>query len=328
MKSKILNMLKANENKFLSSAEISEALNISRQAISKHMTQLKKQGHNIESVSRKGHRYVSAVEEIYNKAEIVSELDTDTLGKKMIFLETVDSTNNYAKNIALEHDDMTVVLADEQTAGKGRLGRQWASEKGSGIWMSIILKPDIEPAEAPKITQIAAAAMTEAIESVVGESIGIKWPNDIIYKKKKVCGVLTEMSAELGGINYVVVGIGVNVNQTQFPEELVDKAISLKMGLEREVSRKAIVLSFLKSFEVLYQDFITTNSLKRTIEICKSRSILLNETVRIITKAGTRTVKVIDINENGQLVIVNENGEREQVFYGEVSVRGLYEYID
>jgi len=328
MKSKILNMLKANENKFLSSAEISEALNISRQAISKHMTQLKKQGHHIESVSRKGHRYVSALEEIYNKAEIVSELQTDVLGKNLIFLETVDSTNDYAKNIALDHDDMTVVLSDEQTAGKGRLGRQWASEKGSGIWMSIILKPDIEPAEAPKITQIAAAAMTEAIESVIGEPIGIKWPNDIIYKKKKVCGVLTEMSAELGGINYVVVGIGVNVAQTQFPEELVEKAISLKMGLERTVSRKEIVLSFLKSFEVLYQDFITTKSLKRTIEICKSRSILLNETVRIITKASTRTVKVVDINENGQLVIVNESGEREQVFYGEVSVRGLYEYVD
>lgn len=328
MKSKILNMLKAKENEFLSSAEIGEALNISRQAISKHMTNLKKQGHNIESVSRKGHRYIAGVLEIYNAAEIQSELETETLGKNLIFLDTVDSTNNYAKQIAFTHPDMTVVLADMQTAGKGRLGRIWTSEKGSGIWLSILLKPDIEPAEAPKITQIAAAAMTEAIEAVILEPVGIKWPNDIIFKKRKVVGILTEMSAELGGINYVVVGIGVNVNQSDFPTELKEKAISLKLGLDHEVSRKKIVLSFLKSFEVLYKEFIDKNDLSKTIDICKTRSILINKTVRIITKAGTRTVEVVDINSEGQLVIVNENGEREQVFYGEVSVRGLYDYVD
>jgi len=328
MKSKILNMLKANENKFLSSAEISEELNISRQAISKHMTTLKKQGYNIESVSRKGHRYLSSTEEIYSAAEIQSELETKSLGKNLIFLESVNSTNDYIKQHAYDQPDMTVVLADEQTAGKGRLGRAWSSEKGAGIWLSILLKPDIEPAEAQKITQIAAAAMAEAIETVVGEPIGIKWPNDIIFRKRKLVGILTEMSAELGGINYVVAGIGVNVNQTVFPSDLENKAISLKMGLEKDVSRKEIVLEFLKSFEVLYKDFIDSKELNKTIEICRSRSILLDKTVRIITKASTRQVQVVDINNEGQLVIVNENGETEQVFYGEVSVRGLYDYVD
>lgn len=327
MKSKILNMLKSKQGEFVSGAEISETLNISRQAVSKHINKLKEQGYSIESVSRKGHRLKDLVE-MYNKAEIQSELTTQVLGKNLIFLETVDSTNDYAKKIAWDSQDQVVIISDEQTAGKGRLGRQWTSEKASGIWMSVILKPDIEPAEAPKITQIAAAAMVKAIESVTGEDILIKWPNDLIYNKKKVCGVLTEMSAELGGINYVVAGIGVNVNQASFPENLMDKAISLRIGMGQMVSRKNIVLAFLSNFENLYGDFIESGHLGQTIQICKSHSILMNKDVRIITKSLTRQVRVIDINDHGQLVVLNENGEEEAIFYGEVSVRGLYEYVD
>lgn len=327
MKSKILNMLKQKEAEFVSGAEISEVLNISRQAVSKHIIKLKEQGYHIESISRKGHRLIDTIE-MYNKAELLSELETTTLGKELVFLETVGSTNDYAKSIAMNGHDQTVVIADEQTTGKGRLGRQWTSEKGSGVWLSIILKPDIEPAEAPKITQIAAAAMVEAIESVVGESLYIKWPNDLIYQKKKVCGILTEMSAELGGINYVVVGIGVNANQSTFADELVDKAISLRQGLNKRVSRKDIVLAFLKRFEVLYQEFIETKRMDTTVAICREKSILMDKTVRIITKASTREVKVIDINADGHLVVLNEKNEEEAIFYGEVSVRGLYEYVD
>lgn len=327
MKSKILNILKMRKKEFVSGAEISEMLQISRQAVSKHINNLKKQGYQIESVSRKGHRYVEG-EEMYNKAELLSELTTDVMGKEMIFLETVGSTNDYAKNIAMKNHDKTVIISDEQTAGKGRLGRQWASEKGSGVWMSIILKPDIVPSEAPKITQIAAAAMVDAIEKVIGDEILIKWPNDLIYKKRKVCGILTEMSAELGEINYVVVGIGVNVNQTNFDSEIKDKAISLRDGKDTNVSRKEIVLNFLSKFEELYNDFIENGSLKATIEICREKSALLNKEVRIITKSKERNVKAVDINEDGQLIVINEENQKEAVFYGEVSVRGLYEYVD
>jgi BirA family biotin operon repressor/biotin-[acetyl-CoA-carboxylase] ligase len=315
------------KNEFVSGAEISDMLQISRQAVSKHINNLKKQGYQIESVSRKGHRYVEG-EDMYNKAELLSELTTDFMGKEMIFLDTVGSTNDYAKNIAMKNHDKTVIISDEQTAGKGRLGRQWASEKGSGVWMSIILKPDIVPSEAPKITQIAAAAMVDAIEKVIGDEILIKWPNDLIYKKRKVCGILTEMSAELGEINYVVVGIGVNVNQTSFDSEIKDKAISLKDGKDTNVSRKEIVLNFLSKFEELYNDFIENGSLSATIEICRKRSALLNKEVRIITKSKERNVKAVDINEDGQLIVINEENQKEAVFYGEVSVRGLYEYVD
>lgn len=327
MKSKILNMLKEHTGEFVSGAEISQALDISRQAVSKHIHQMKQQGYNIESISRKGHRLVTQ-EEMYNQAEILSELKTKHLGQELMFLDSVGSTNDYAKQLAIKGHDAMVLISDEQTAGKGRLGRQWASEKGTGIWMSLILKPDIIPSEAPKITQIAAAAMVSAIEKVTGESIQIKWPNDLIYNKKKVCGVLTEMSAELGGINYVIVGIGVNVNHTSFPEDLMDKAISLKMGMNKQVSRKSIVVEFLSKFELLYDDFIDSGSLNQTVKICKEHSILLDKEVQIITKSHRRQVKVIDIDEDGQLVVINEENKEEAIFYGEVSVRGLYEYID
>lgn len=327
MKSKILNILKMKKNEFVSGAEISETLQVSRQAVSKHINSLKKQGYQIESVSRKGHRYIEG-EEMYNKAELLSELTTSSMGKELIFLDTVGSTNDYAKNIAMKNHDKTVIITEEQTAGKGRLGRQWASERGSGVWMSIILKPDIVPSEAPKITQIAAAAMVDAIEKVMNEEILIKWPNDLIFKKRKVCGILTEMSAELGEINYVVVGIGVNVNQTSFDDDIIDKAISLKDGKNKSISRKDIVLNFLCKFEQLYDDFIENGSLKATIDICRKKSALLNKEVKIITKSKERNVTAVDINEDGQLIVINEENQREAVFYGEVSVRGLYEYVD
>jgi len=327
MKSKILNILKVDENEFVSGAQISEALHISRQAVSKHINNLKKQGYHIESVSRKGHRLLESTE-MYNQSELLSELSTQSMGRELVFLETVGSTNDYAKRLAMAGTDKMVVISDEQTSGKGRLGRNWTSEKGTGVWMSVVLKPDIEPSEAPKITQIAAAAMIQAIEKEVNVEIQVKWPNDLILNKKKVCGILTEMSAELGGINYVIVGLGVNVNQTSMPEELIDKATSLKMGLDKTISRKSIVLNFLEMFEYLYDDFIETRSLMKTIDICKKKSILLGKTVRIITKAGTRIVQVNDINEDGHLMVINEDGKEEAIFYGEVSVRGLYDYID
>lgn len=328
MKSKILNMLKKNEGKFLSGEEISHKLNVSRQAISKHIKKLKEQGYDIESISRKGHRLIFNDIELFSKEEIQSESRTVSLGKKLIFLEKVSSTNDYAKTIAFDDSNETVIIADEQISGRGRLGRDWYSEKGTGIWMSIILKPDIEPAEAPKITQVAAAAMTLAINEITGAEVKIKWPNDIIINKKKVCGILTEMNAELGTINYVVVGIGVNVNQSSFSDELKNKATSIKQELDKNISRKDIVISFLYHFEKLYNDFINSGSLIKTIKICKEKSILIGNEVRVITKSKVRQVKVMDINSEGQLVIENENGELENIFYGEVSVRGLYGYLN
>lgn len=328
MQSKILNILKENLDAFVSGQTISKRLNISRQSVSKHIKKLKESGYPIESVSKKGHRLSGEDVSFYQAVEIMSENKASKIGKSIIYLESVDSTNNYLKNIAFKAEPFTVVLSDEQTLGKGRLGREWASQKGTGIFMSILLKPDIEPSQAPKITLIAAAAMTKALESVTDMSVGIKWPNDLIMNQKKVCGVLTEMSAELGSVNYVVVGIGVNVNQESFPETLREKATSLFLEGKQIYSRKKILLEFFMAFEKLYEDFIKHHTLRKTMEVCKEHSILLNKEVYLQTKADKRKVKVIDFNEAGHMIVLNENHEEEAVFYGEVSVRGLYGYID
>ena len=328
MQSKILNILKENSGTFVSGQTISKRLNISRQSISKHIKKLKESGYPIESVSKKGHRLTDEDVSFYQAVEIMSENKASKIGKSIIYLESVDSTNNYLKNIAFKAEPFTVVLSDEQTFGKGRLGREWSSQKGAGIFMSILLKPDIEPSQAPKITLIAAAAMTKALETVTSMSVGIKWPNDLIMNQKKVCGVLTEMSAELGSVNYVVVGIGVNVNQEAFPEPLKEKATSLYLEGKRSFSRKKILLEFFMVFESLYEDFINNKTLKSTMDICKDHSILLDKEVYLQTKADKRKVRVIDFNEAGHMIVLNENHEKEAVFYGEVSVRGLYGYID
>lgn len=328
MQSKILNLLKAQPGQFVSGGDISKSLNISRQAVSKHIQKLKLKGYDVESISRKGHRLINPREEKYNFVELNSENPAKALGKSLIFLESVDSTNDYLKRIALDSDDLTVVIAEVQTAGKGRLGRQWSSEKGAGIWMSLLLKPDIETSAAPKITLIAAAAMTKAIEAVCQVDVGIKWPNDLVVGGKKISGALTEMSAELGGINYIVVGIGVNVNQNAFEGDLLDKATSLKLETGKPHSRKKIVLHFLKYFEQLYMDYVDNESLAKTLVICKSHSILLGKDVWLTTKADKRKVKVVDFNDEGHMIIENDRQECEEIFYGEVSVRGLYGYVD
>ncbi|MBN2797061.1 MAG: biotin--[acetyl-CoA-carboxylase] ligase [Clostridia bacterium] len=327
MKTKILKMLKENENKFVSGKAISEALNISRQAVSKHISHLKDEGYHIESISRRGHCYRSDAVELYNQMELTRPTFKSDLGKELIFLETIDSTNEYLKKNAFKLPHGTVVISDEQTKGKGRLGRVWESQSQTGIWMSILLKPEIPPYDAPKITQIAGAAMVLTLRAF-GFDVKIKWPNDLILDKKKVCGVLTEMSAELGEINYVVVGIGVNVHQKNFPDEIRDKATSLSLHTDQMISRKNLILRFFDHFENLYLKFIEEKSLKETIMICKEHSILIGEKVKLITKSSVREVYVEDLDEEGQLVVMNENNEKEKVFYGEVSVRGLYDYVN
>lgn len=328
MQSKILNILKENQDSFVSGETISNQLNISRQSVSKHIKKLKETGYSIESISKKGHRFTSEGLSFYQGVELMSENKALYIPKSIIYLDSVDSTNNYLKNIALKSEPYVVVLSDEQTLGKGRLGRNWASQKGSGIFMSLLLKPDIEPAQAPKITLIAAAAMTKALESVCQMTVGVKWPNDLVINQKKVCGVLTEMSAELGSVNYVIVGIGVNVNQKVFPDSLTEKATSLYLEGEKEFSRKKILLHFFMAFEDLYMDFINNGTLEKTLDICRDHSVLINKEIYLETKANKRMVKVLDFNDEGQMIVLNEFNEKEAIYYGEVSVRGLYGYVD
>lgn len=326
MKNRILSMLKNRKSEFLSGEKISEEFGVTRAAIWKNMNALKEEGYDIESVPRKGYRIISSPD-ILTLPEIENSLHTEYIGRNLYYFDSITSTNVKAKEIALDEPEGTVVVAEEQTGGIGRLGRSWISPKKKGIWLSIILKPEVEPMNVSKIALVGAAAVNKALKDM-GINSQIKWPNDIVVNGKKICGILTEMSCELNMVNYVVIGIGINVNldKTDIPEDLQGKATSLKEAINEEVDRKILLANILNNFEELYKDF-KIGDISDTIEICRDNSVLLGEEVRIIRGKETRIGKALDINSEGELVVQFENNVVENIFSGEVSLRGIDGYV-
>lgn len=328
MKEKIIKALKDNKGEFISGQDLSDKLSVSRTSIWKHINSLKEEGYNIESISRKGHRLISSPD-IINGDEIREYLNTKYIGRKILHFDSIDSTNIKAKEIAMSNNEEgIVIISEEQTKARGRLGRNWSSPKGKGIWMSIIVRPDINPLDASKITQITAATIYNAMNEMDIE-VSIKWPNDIILNSKKVCGILTEMSAEIMQINYLVIGIGVNVNieSNEFPEEIFAKATSLKAELKREINRKELVGRILNNFEYFYEQMIIKGTIKEALDICREKSILIGKKVRVIQKNQSVERIAVDLNEDGELLVKDEKGEITKLISGEVSVRGENGYV-
>lgn len=250
---------------------------------------------------------------------------------KIIYFKKTDSTNNQAKSLAAEGAEHgTLVVADRQTAGKGRRGRSWTSPAGTGIFMSLILKPAIKPEHASMLTLVAALATAKALEQETGLKPMIKWPNDLVVNKKKVTGILTEMSADVEQIHYVVVGVGINVNMTEFPEEIRETATSLRLETGHEVDRASLITVFLKYFDEEYEKFTKTEDLTLLQEEYNARLINREKEVRILDPAhpdGGYNGRALGINETGGLLIERENHKIEEITSGEVSVRGVYGYV-
>lgn len=325
MREKILEVILDNEKEFISGEELSKKLGISRTAIWKHIRILRSQGYNIESVNKKGYRLVDEPTDLLNPQNIYHNLKTKFIGKNVLHFETIDSTNDYAKKIGNELRDGSVIISEEQTKGKGRLGRVWESKAGEGIWMSIILKPNIIPNKAPFITLIAGASIVKAL-NILGVDAKIKWPNDITINNKKLSGILTELSAEIERVNYIVVGIGMNVKDTDFEEELQDKATSLYKE-NYNVSRVDIVKEILCQFEKLYLDYIEKDDKKEVLDICRQYSAIINKEIYVIKNDQKELVDCIGINEEGNLIIKNKDGNLEEIMSGEVSIRGVKGYV-
>lgn len=325
MKSKILKQLKSNED-YLSGEKISEEFGVSRTAIWKNINSLREDGYKIESISNKGYKLISSPD-ILTLEEIEKYLNTKTIGRKIFYYNSIDSTNNKAKELAFEVEEGTILIAEEQLQGRGRLGRNWASPNGKGIYMSIILKPEVDPMKVAKITLVGAAAVNRALAEL-GIKSEIKWPNDIIIQGKKVCGILTEMNCELNMINYVIMGIGINVNSNEedIPEDLKDTATSLKLATSKLINRKILLSSILNHFEQLYTSFKEIGDISETIEICKSNSAILGKEIQVINRNQIRIGKAIDINKDGELVVAFDIGV-ETIYSGEVSIRGKDKYI-
>ncbi|WP_125152975.1 biotin--[acetyl-CoA-carboxylase] ligase [Clostridium rectalis] len=327
MKERILNIIKSSNGDFISGQYISDTLGVTRTAIWKYINILKDEGYVINSVPKKGYKLLSSPD-LLSYEEIKTFLNTKYIGRNLKHFYSIDSTNLEAKRLAQSGIKEAVVISEEQTNGRGRLGRNWCSPKYKGIWMSLILSPSISPMEVTKITQIAAASVYCALKDMLIDSY-IKWPNDIIINNKKVCGILTEMSCELNKIDYVTVGIGLNVNidKYDFPKDILDMATSLSIETSQIINRKKLAALILNNFELLYDDFLNNNSISKTISICKKNSLLLGKQIRIINKNNITLAKALDLDSEGRLIVQYQDGKEDIILSGEVSIRGLYGYV-
>ena len=255
-------------------------------------------------------------------------LETKRLGKELLYKEITDSTSLDIKRMAESgSEEGLVVCADMQTAGRGRRGRSWQSSKGENLLFSLLLRPGIAPDKAPQITLLMALAVTKILREDYGLEAKIKWPNDVVLNGKKVCGILTEMFLKGNSSDYVIVGTGINVNQTIIPEELFESATSLLLQEGCEFSREDILGKVLRTFEQYYDDFLIEESLENVVSRYNEWLVSLNLEVRVLDPQGEYSGLSRGITNSGELIVELPGGETTVVYAGEVSVRGLYGYV-
>ena len=319
---RILELLRRQEG-FLSGEDIGRELSITRAAVWKGIKKLREEGYEIEAVTNRGYRLTNP-ETMYNKRELEQGLKTKTMGQSIYFYEETDTTNNRARELALEGaPEGTLVVAEKQTAGRGRRGKVWESPLGTGIWMSLVLRPQIMPAEASVLNLLCGLATAEAIEEETGLSAGIKWPNDILINGKKAVGILTEMDCEMSEVHFVIPGIGINVNTASFPPEIADIATSLYLECGKTVSRRRLVHKVLERLEEHYETFLRTGSFTAMLEDYRKHCITLGKEVHVLGREPF-FAEALDITPEGELLVRRaDNGKEEVVFSGEVSIRGV-----
>ena len=263
---------------------------------------------------------------IYNETTITDQIHTKWAGKTVHFARETDSTNLWIKRLAKEGaPEGTLALAEFQSAGRGRLGRSWEVPEGTSVMMSILLRPKFEPQYAPTLTLVMGMAVAKAVKKL-GFDVSIKWPNDVVVSHKKICGILTEMGVRDGKIDYAVIGVGINVNIKEFPEEMVDKATSLYLESGKEFDRSQIPGLVMEAFEKYYEKFAATCDLSGLKEEYESILANYNQPVRVLAKEPYEGV-ARGITDGGELLVEKTDGTIVAVSAGEVSVRGLYSYV-
>lgn len=326
MKEEILRLLRSADG-YISGQELCNRFGVSRTAVWKAINQLKEAGYEIEAQQNKGYRLMAAPD-LMTEAEIKSLMHTEWVAKEVLYFDTIDSTNTKAQELAEKgYPSGTLVVADKQESGKGRRGRSWVSPSGTGIFMTLMIKPDINPNNASMLTLVAALAVAKAITSVTGEKALIKWPNDIVINGKKVCGILTEMNAQFDYINHIVVGIGINVHNESFPEEISQMASSLMIEAGgKRFHRAQIIAGTMSYFEQYYDTFLKTQDLSALVREYDELLVNRNKSVRVLDPKEPFDGKAMGITPKGEL-IVDTWESRKLVSSGEVSVRGIYGYV-
>lgn len=320
MRNEILDYFRKADGNFVSGQQISKDLHVSRTAIWKHINVLKERGYIFESSTRKGYRLIYAPN-LLTPLEIDSALHTETFGRHVVYLESTQSTNEEAKKIAREGaEEGTIVVAEEQITGHGRLARGFYSPFAKGIWFSLILRPKFFPMEASKCTLLAAVGVCRGIRRMGLADAGIKWPNDILVHGKKLVGILTLMSASMEKIDYIIMGIGINtgIKKNEFPEDFREGATSfLNEGIN--VSRKDLLAAILGELEKEYS-IAQNEGFDKVLDDWRALSVTLGQEVRVIFGDDSYTGKAVDIDRDGCL-LVNTRSEVKRVIAGDVSIR-------
>ncbi len=322
MRSDILKLLTDSKG-YISGEEISGKLGISRAAVWKNIKQLKEDGGVVEAQTNRGYRLVSLPDIL--KPEYVGCYTARDMGN-VTWLQSVDSTNDEAKRQAREGEPGgAIFVAETQFGGKGRLGRKWESAPGDSVMLSFLLRPDIRPQQAPAFNIAAALGIVRGIERVCGISAGIKWPNDVVYDGKKLCGILTEMTSDMDTVEYVVCGMGTNVNQASFPEEIAHKATSLRIETGERVDRLRLCAAYIECVEEIFAMYME-RGMGAIMAEYRERSAILGSEVRVLGLKQEYSGICRGFDEDGGLIVECEDGRR--VFNaGEVSVRGVNGYV-
>jgi BirA family biotin operon repressor/biotin-[acetyl-CoA-carboxylase] ligase len=340
MKYDILKLLKEAAPGYVTGAELGDRFGFSRTAAWKYIKELREEGYTIEAASRKGYRLIPE-DGLINSFEIENGLYTGIVGREVLCYDTLPSTNLQAARLAAEGcaDGLTVV-ALQQTQGRGRLGRSWESPPDKGIYLSVVLRPPLAPAETQILTLAAAVAAVNAIYVTTGLMTGIKWPNDIVADGKKICGILLEMNCEADRVNHIVLGMGINYSHEapDFPDELRDRASSVLMALndfnirpenteiKSSSGRLALIRTVLRELDFLLLEILEGNN-SSIIDMWRDYSATIGREVRFKLRDEEYTGTAIDITEDGRLVVDCSDGIRRELISGEVSVRGIYGYV-
>jgi len=315
---KLIHLLVRNATVIVPGPKIASHIGVSNTTVWDYIEKLRSLGVEIKGHRASGYQ-LRKLPDILAPSLIRSELGDNRVGHRIVHYFRTESTNDVALALAAkgaEHG--TTVLAEEQTAGRGRLGRKWVSERSSGIYASVILRPELSPAVAPALTLMAGVATRRAITSTTGLAADIRWPNDLLVNSKKVCGILTEMSAELGRLHYVVLGIGINVNQRAMPAEIESIATSLRMEGGRLYSRQQILVALLRELETYYRMFLEEGSDPITRAWAEASSYATNKKVRVRTKNGDFFAVTSGLAADGSLLIRRDDGSEESLMSGEI----------
>lgn len=328
MKTEILKLLRESDG-YVSGQKLCEEFGVSRTAVWKVINQLKEEGYHVEAVKNRGYRIVD-IPDVMSEEELKSLLTGKTrwAGQEIYYYPDTDSTNIRAKELGergAPHG--TLVVAGQQSKGRGRRGRGWESPPGCSIYMSILLRPEFLPSKAPMLTLIMAYSVAKALRACIGMEVKIKWPNDIVLNGKKLVGILTEMSTEIDYINHVVIGVGVNVNMASFSEEIAKTATSLRIETGEIIKRGALIVEMMKHFEQNYEMYLKTEDLSGIREAYNGLLVNCGKEVRILGAREPYQAVALGINDSGELLVRKQDGSQEAVYAGEVSVRGLYGYV-